>query len=410
MTSAKLTSHLGLAAALLLSCTPEHTPKLGQSIARPPVIEREARVARLPLGRKMTKLTLAASIKGVTRDFVFDTGSPTILNRNFAASLDLEIIGQSTGRDANGRLVTMDVAVVERLSLGPPGGGLTFRQVPVLIFDFARLELGPCLFDGGVIGSEIMPGNAWRIDTEQHRLDIAATQDDLPPAAHKIPLHSAGYPYAPLIPYEIGAVRDFALFDTGNSGQLVLYAPVARAPSVQRRIQPGTLRRGRGSAGVSASGAGEVGTLTRFTLSETRLGDEPLGLMVTTTRKAPPSLIGAALLDQYIVTLDYTTDTLLLQKRQNPVPASIDPGYALSIVDGAATVTQLFEDSPAARAGLRLGDRVISVNGHQLNGADPVARCESATWLTETFDRTAATELLLQRRNGPETIRIPATQ
>lgn len=141
----------------------------------------------------MGKLFINASVENETREFIFDTGSPTILTTDLANALKVEVIGQNTGTDANGREVTMDIAIVETLRLGD----LTFRDVPVLIFYPHQLELGPCIFDGGVIGSEILPGSIWNIDTKQRRLTVSApgsaTPLDEPALTAK--MYRFGYPH-----------------------------------------------------------------------------------------------------------------------------------------------------------------------------------------------------------------------
>ena len=144
-----------------------------QAFAEPVRIERAEAVTRVPAEWRMNKLFIEATVQGETREFIFDTGSPTMISRTLADTLELEPIGQNVGVDANGNQVTMDVAVVETLSLG----GTTFHDVPVLIFDFSPLAMARCLVDGGIIGSEILPGSAWRIDAGAGEVALAQGAD-----------------------------------------------------------------------------------------------------------------------------------------------------------------------------------------------------------------------------------------
>jgi predicted aspartyl protease len=84
----------------------------------------------------MGKFSINAAMNDLERRFVFDTGSPTMISRELAAELDLVIIGSNTGRDANGREVTTDIGIVDRLTIG----GVTFRSVPVLVSDFRAID------------------------------------------------------------------------------------------------------------------------------------------------------------------------------------------------------------------------------------------------------------------------------
>ena len=201
------------------ACAPGAAPPLQQVLSRPPIVVHHEAVTTRPLEVRNQKLYLEATVHGQTRTLLFDTGSPTMLDRRFAETLGLEVVGTNTGRDANGREVTMDVAVVDTLSLG----GFAARRVPVLIFDFHQLHLGRCLFDGGVLGSELLAAAAWRIDTERGALDIGPSGSfPVPEAAVSLPLHDFGYPHAPVVDYRVGDVREPLPFDNVCSAWLLL--------------------------------------------------------------------------------------------------------------------------------------------------------------------------------------------
>lgn len=358
-------------------------------------IERAAPVTSVPVELKADKLFVDAVVNGETRKFIFDTGSPTILSREFADLLKLKTVARNTGVDAHGAAVTMDIAVVESLSVG----GVTFHGVPVMIFNFSKLPLGPCFIDGGTIGSEIFPGSSWKIDIESRQITIAApvageAEAEAGPGAA---LHDFGYPHAPVTEYSISRLADKALFDTGNSEPLTLFRKVFDDPAVQSSIVDGSLRKGRGSEGESAGGRGAVVDLFRFDIAGVRLGNVALPPLQATTRAAPPTLLGAGLLGSYVVTLDYPAGRIRFEPRTFPAPAKLNTGFALGIVGDHAEVTQLFKGSAAATAGLRLGDRVESVNGRSLQSSTDRQRCESAKWLAESFDASRGAAIAVIR-------------
>lgn len=374
----------------------------------PPIIERQTPTTEIPFDPRLGKIFIEASINQDTRTFIFDTGSPTILTKDFAQTLDLTLLGQNTGLDANGNEVTMDIAVVDTVSLD----GLTFRDVPVLVFDHNQLELGPCLFDGGVIGSEILPGSQWQIDAQDQTITIS--EPNIPRAISEdaiiAPMHDFGYPHTPIVDYSVGTIKDKAIFDTGNVEDLVLFKRVSQNPTVQKRIVNDSTIKGRGSEGVSAGGRGPVRNLVRFTIEDVELGANPIAPLRATTRPTAPTLLGAGLLDHYVVTLDYPSSAFILEARAAPDPQRGDSGYAISYEDGKATVTQIFKRSNAARAGLRLGDQIVSINGRPMNDLDEAAICESVFWLGETFDRTAAAQIVIERSGKTKSIQIPALE
>lgn len=375
------------------------TPALAELLARPVAVEHTTTATHVPLEQRHGGLVVRAQANGIERDFVFDTGSPSIIARDFADQLGLVTIGSNTGRDANGVAVTMEFALLEELRLGE----VVFNQVPVLIFDFATLELGRCIFDGGVIGSEILPGSAWRIDTGAQRLSIFAPGSAPAVAGTAISarLHPGGYPYPPIADYAISGLDDRLLFDTGSAEMVTLYEKAADDPRVRRMIAPGSRLRGSGTHGVSAGGMGASGPLQRFTLSDFDLGNHRLGPVRATTRVAPPSLIGRGLLATHVVTLDYPGERLVLEPRDTPAPLPPEIGYLLAIADGAVRVLQLYEATPAARAGLELGDEVVAVGEHRLPAIDPETICTTMRWLAEHAAPQRLSELTV-RRGGRE--------
>lgn len=406
---ARPTKTLIFSAVMLLCCTSgtlapaQTTSTTARILERPIVVERGENVTTVPLTPHMGKLSIEAVVDGRERRFLFDTGSPSMISRDLANELELEILGTNTGRDANGRELTTDIALVDRLEIGTA----TFRSVPVLIADFSVSDPNGCFFEGGVIGSEIFPGNVVHIDPESRTLRIAANVGDLGapvPAAPAVSarLHAFGYPHPPVFDYAVGGFEDRGLFDTGHSGTVVLFERVAQDPRVWRAMVPGTVRRGRGSHGVSAAGLGPETDLLRFEIEGLRLGETRLERRRGTIRGAPPSLIGLGILRTHAVTLDYSEARLLLHPRSSPEPAPTPPGYGLMASAEGVKVVQLFTDSAAQRAGLRLGDQVVKIGDRELPLAD--ATCATNRWLIEASPTQSAGRITVLRKGKRRTI------
>jgi hypothetical protein len=371
-------------------------PQAVAALQRPIKIERDESVSRVPLIQHMGKLSVDAKLNDVERQFIFDTGSPSLISRQLAEELDLEIIGTNTGVDANGREVTTDIAVVDRMTIG----GVNFRNVPVLITDFAVADPDGCFFDGGVIGSEIFPGSVWHIDVERQELQIAERFADLPggTATHGTivaPLHDFGYPHAPIFDYAIDDFSDRGLFDTGSSDTITLFERVAQDDRVRSAMISGTVLEGRGSHGVSAAGQGEDTDLMRFDIDGIRLGQTELGRQIGTTRSAPPSLMGLGILDTHSVTLDYPRKRIFLHPHDQPHTASAYPGYALMHTGGEVRVVQLFDGSQAQRAGLELGDQVVAIDDRDFSSEE--STCGTTRWLVEARPAQSASRLTVLR-------------
>lgn len=398
---------LPVLAGALAATFPATAPALGQQedlqalLSAPVGIERTAPVSSVPFQTRVRKFYLDASVNGETREFIFDTGSPTILSRQLADALGLEIVGRNTGRDANGTPVTMDFAIIDRLTLGD----VTFTRVPVLIHDFSGLATGACLIDGGVIGSEILPGSAWRIDAAAGRLEIAESAAALAPLETVLsaPLHDFGYPHAPVLDYALGEIADKALFDTGSEEEVVLFHEVADSRPARAHIVRGSVVTGQGSEGESAGGRSENRELVRFSLEDFRIGETSPGPVRATTRAAPPSLVGAGMTDRFIVTLDYPGAAFTLSPRNAPAPERVEPGFALAFAGEGVEVVQVFQGSPADEAGLRLGDRVTAIDGRALRSDG----CEDVLWLMSEYSEADGGALTVDRGGEAVVIEVP---
>ena len=378
--------------------TAQMTPEAAAAIQRPVTVERTSEVEIITLVPHMGKYAIRAAINGQERSFVLDTGSPTLISRDFADTLDLTIIGNNTGRDANGREVKTDIAVVEQLTIG----GLTFTKVPVLIADFSVADPENCFFDGGVIGSEIFPGSVWHFDAEARQLRVAASLEDIAPdgagtTAFESELFVGGYPYAPVFAYGFGRFRDRALFDTGSSDTVTLFDRVLDDEQVRQAVVPGSMTQGRGSQGVSAGGAGAETDLRRFAVTGFSIG-AGFPTLPATTRIVPPTLIGLGMLDRYHVTLDYPGKRMLLVERAQAATPRAHPGFAISLIGGTAKVVHIYAGSPAERAGLKLGDEVVAIDDRSLT--DQAEHCETMRWLIEDRPTNRARALSVLRRNG----------
>ncbi|WP_160616959.1 aspartyl protease family protein [Pseudoblastomonas halimionae] len=380
------------------------SPEAVAALQAPVDVKRSQEVETVPLVPHMGKYAIQASVNGVERSFVFDTGAPTMISQELAEQLDLKVIGENTGRDANGKEFTTRIALVDQLRIG----GLTFSDIPVLIADFKISDPNGCFIGAGVIGSNIFPGSVWHIDGEQNVLQIAAEAHDIPglqraSADIETDLHIDGYPYAPVFDYAFGSFEDRALFDTGNSDTIILFDRVTGDKRVQQAIVAGSRTEGRGSHGVSAAGIGATTDLLRFELDGMNLGSA-LPRLSATTRNAPPSLIGLGILNRYHVTLDYSADRMMLHERDRPAATSVYPGYGLMMRQGAVKVVQLFEGSVAERAGLRLGDEVVAIDGRDLS--EQPGACGVARWLAEDRPTQDASTLTVMRDGAPVEISL----
>ena len=366
---------------------------LSQSIR----IERNETVTSVPFKMRSGMPYIDATINDFTGEFVFDTGSPTVVDQTVAKKLGLRVIGENIGRDANGKEVTMKIAVADSISLG----GTVFFDVPVMVYDYSSIPLGPCYLPNGVLGSELLPGGVWRMDMTDASLQIAANVEHLEflGGSKKVPLHTFGYPFAPIVDYSIGRFSDKALFDTGYASQLALFGPIEQDKRVQKQIDRSTIERGRGRLGTSAGGVGDVVPLRTFQLKSLKIGDYRLENVSVQTRQVPPTLIGAGLLNSHIVTLDYVNAEFSLSPFPSPPRHQPRPGFSLHLNGDKIEVAQVFDSFSAKNSGLLLGDQIVEIDGFSPSLSTEDERCEASRWLSDQLDLISIKSMKISR-NG----------
>lgn len=360
----------------LISCSSSTPPHPNAEIFKTqPYIVNKSFHSVVPIDVWQNKIFLDATVQGQSHRFILDTGSPTILTKKVATALGLEVKGQNTGRDANGTPVTMELSILERLTIG----GIEFRNIPVFIFDPPPFSIGHCLFDGGVIGSEILPLGVWQINFDRKELVLADSDQKLNyiHLAKKAPLKIGTYPFVPILSHQFnGAFRDHAMLDTGAPELFVLNEHAWKDLQKQKLVVLKALR-GRGSQGESAGGFGKDTTFHLVHLNQLSIGEVNFNFIQVPTRTNAPSLIGAEIFNSHIVTLDYPNEMAYFHQYRPPLPNKASFGFRTYIKDQSAYVGMLWEHSVATEAGLQLHDPILKINGMDVSQIPESEYCKT---------------------------------
>lgn len=340
------------------SCAVLAQERIPEWISAGPYVEDPEFFLELPLETLATKLYVDVEINGVPKKFVFDTGSPSMISKALAAELGLDAIDSRQGVDAHGVIIQSDIVQAD-LTLG----GVNFRKVPIFAADFSTSKAAQCLVGDGVLGSEILPLCAWQIDLPDSMLRCSSRARELDHVrgAKKQRLHDFGYPHAPILDVRFEKkASSKAMFDTGSPGYFVISPPdfegASRAGGIGRTIP------GYGSLGGSLGGQAPDGQQLKGELHSLSIGNIKLGRVSASVRERPPSLVGASILEHFVVTFDSKSETAYFdQYREGPFVRS---SFGFSLAFGEPiSVALVWEESPAAEAGLRAGQAITAING-----------------------------------------------
>jgi S1-C subfamily serine protease len=225
-----------------------------------------------------------------------------------------------------------------------------------------------------------------RTDTNRLRhLDTATTET----------LFTFGYPHTPIFDIHFSEnARSKAMFDTGYTAYLAISPPDSEGAGRNGGIAQ-TLS-GYGSLGSSMGGAAPNAAQHQVQLMDFSIGNIPLGRVDATVRESSPSLIGASILEHYVVTLDAREAKAYFDAYRNGPYRSPSFGFGLSFEDDVA-VSLIWEHSPAATAGLKVGDVITSINGQPVS-----ASCDGMRQLMRVMSE--ANSLDVEWNGGVETL------
>ncbi|MGN8226887.1 retropepsin-like aspartic protease [Gracilimonas sp. BCB1] len=312
----------------------------------------------IPIKLLATKLYVKVEIGGEERRFVVDTGSPSMIDARLANELGLEVVDTNKGRDAHGSIIETNI-----VQAGMTIGGEEFRKVPMMTADFSNSPATRLFIGDGVIGSELLPLGLWQLDLKNSVLRFNTDLNKLPYLndAKELTLYQFGYPYMPIFDVTFSKhARSKAMFDTGSPSFFTISSKDldgARKNSKTERSLSGY-----GSPGTSLGGQAAETDLLLTMLPALSIGKLPLGAVSAYRRDLSPSLIGASMLEHFIITLDARSGKAYFKQYSDGSYVIRSFGFTLAF-DNTISVAAVWDGSPAKIAGLRPGMELISVNG-----------------------------------------------
>ncbi|MEM8933530.1 MAG: aspartyl protease family protein [Acidobacteriota bacterium] len=329
-----------------------------------PTLQDAPTVAEIPLQVVGSKLYADVLVGGKARRFVVDTGSPSMIDRAIVEELGLNVVGRNQGTDSHGVVIESEIVHVS-IELG----GLAIRNVPCFVANFSTSDVTTVFIGDGVLGSEVLRLGAWQFDLDESVLRFGKDLTDLPVAgrAEKLKLYDFGYPHAPIFDVRFARrAASKAMFDTGSPTFFAISA--ADLEGAQKATGVGRQISGFGSAGASLGGQAPVGDQLLVELRSLRIGDLRLGRVPAVRRDLSPSLIGARMLEHFVVTLDVGSGTgYFAEFRDAPFEQSTF-GFTLAFDQGISVAT-VWQPSAAHARGLRAGTRIRTINGVPAEGS-----------------------------------------
>ncbi len=291
----------------------------------------EIELQRLPTGDIGVLICLTGTLDGRPLRWLIDTGASQNLVALRVPAVPARPAETARVSSANGALEAT------RVTLGRMRvGDLVIDPQTVWQVDLSPV-LGPLAAQvDGVLGMPFLEGRRIEIDLQRQRIDLDAAPLDGPDG---VAIERARG--LPVLTLDLQGRRQRLLLDTGAAGGIV------------------RLRRSPGDVGVWRAPLVQVAGLPRRQVPVADLPGTALG------RALPADVqgsLGMAVLDGCRFTLDLARERFVLRQCASE---SLPGGFGLqwAAVDGRLVLARVWPGSPASRAGLIAGDRVIGLGG-----------------------------------------------
>jgi hypothetical protein len=322
---------------------------------------------RIPFQYSLSgKLLVEARINGKGPfPFVLDTGGHAILTPETAKALGLKTSGGGVSYGAGAGSTPLSYARVDSIGLGK--AHIDSQSVLVMPLSPIMTDRGNKPSVAGILGLEIFERFAVTIDPAQKTMTLRSFRSFKPPAkAVALPIRFTDD--MPLVHATLDGKNGLFGMDTGNSGPLMLFPTWAAHNDLTRYYR----------AGVPAQDGGEGGMFTAHMayVHSLKLGGfsvpgKQLGLLTphgvgSTSNPSEAGNLGTPVWRTFTFALDYHNERLYLTPRPHYTPRqpAASGGFkAIKLVPKAFTVIAVAPNGPAAKAGLKKGDKIVAVDG-----------------------------------------------
>lgn len=330
------------------------------------------------------------------RRFFFDTGGYTVLSKALIdATRGTRPVSRIAVKDGSSITGQIRIHRLDQLRVG----ALAFSDVGFAEISFTEAVPFTCMAIDGTLGPNIMKEGIWYFDNDRSRLVMTDDLERIPGigGAIRVPIKTNNI-FKPRIPFLIDGAEAELTFDTGANGYNALMAPfgkrvLAGVPTLEKQGQ--RVRTGHAELAEPEY----LARIPRVDVSGLVLEEE-----VFSTRASGSShILSVRIFERYNVAFDLARDAVYFLPRSQPEPPPNwnSFGFGLDWQDGQVVVGYLYSGSPADRAGVRVGDPILRIDGRERQFAD------YCTFLIEfELAATETIELELQQEAGVRTVRL----
>lgn len=311
----------------------------------------------IPFEYRNNEIVIKVTVGNQTYDYIFDTGGYNNITDAMQGKNNFPVLTTQTVGSSNQIKTKINIVKVDTLKIGE----MVFTDIAALQMNYDNSPIIKCTIDGGLIGASIIKNYAWQIDYPNKKIIVTDQFKKLPNLQNAIKLpvtfNSRLMPY---LTVKINGKKEKMMFDLGSSTLFSMTDKTAMKyanPEDIVQIEGGGTEGGNGKideiVSVFKAGTIEIGSI-KYTNKE-----------VLFAKSSNESLIGNAIIKDYIVTMDFKEDAIYFM----PVNTITENdgwrtfGFTMEYKDGKVRVATIFKGLQADKEGLAVGDEIMFIDG-----------------------------------------------
>ena len=312
-----------------------------------------------------TRIYLVGEVNGQPTPMLLDSGaSLTVLDRAFARQLGLTggrpVAVQGAGGNERGEI---------HRGISLKAGNLAFTGLTIAVMDLTLVGKALGRPVPVVLGRDVFMSSVVSIDFQRQLISFVPRQGFNPPAgAKEIKLRRRGALH--ILPIRIADLPPHdAIFDLGNNGAISLSLEYHRSAPYFATLPAATAMGG---------GVGGLHEVRRVTLPSVEIGGvrfDRVPAQLGALANGPYAGLanaGIQLFRPFVVTLDLAGDRMWLERTVAPAVFSRDrAGLFLTFEGDHYEVRHVTAEGPAAKAGIKIGDRLVAIQGRRVSPGFP---------------------------------------
>jgi len=342
-----------------------------------------------------------------TYHFILDTGAAlnvvsTAIAERFAVGSRVD----STMVDSQGNKEKIHFTTLKAaLNIG----GLSFTGTGTAIFDLDRSPALSCYEADGAIGMNLIRLIPyWHIDFQRRKLILTDQEKRLPASSSPLILpFKQSMQRIPEITLEWWDLRLPFRVDLGSAHGFV--APWDYWEKMRGRNQEMPYVTGCGEIRGGALGVAEESCSLSAILENARLGKSLGRKIMINVYQNPFASVGTEFFCLFLVTFDWSKKEIRLTpwlEESDPALSTFGFNFSWHEQDHCLYVNYIYRDSPAARAGMAVGDRILQINGLDLTDLNLNGYCRFFLEPKTLFGTEEIIQLRLRGENEDRIIEL----